>query len=74
MIGTRKQVDAPDAGRREAVLSWLPRTVAVDDSGETGNGKRRGPMLSETHSETSAPMIRKVRKDRNLELVVLMSI
>lgn len=69
MIGTRKQVDSPDAGRREALLPWLPCTVAVEESGETGKGRSRGPMLSETHSETSAQMIRKARRDRNLDLV-----
>lgn len=70
MIGTRKPGDSPDAGRREAT-SRVPSTVAVEHSVELGSGKRRGPMLSETHSETSAPMIRKARRSMNLNLLVL---
>jgi hypothetical protein len=70
MIGTRKQGDLPDAGRHEA-MSRLPSIVAVEHSVEIGTGKRRSPMLSETHSETSAPMMRKARKSMNLNLFVL---
>jgi hypothetical protein len=45
--------------------------AAVEDSDETGSGKRRGPMLSETHSETSAMTTSKARGPVNLNLVVL---
>jgi hypothetical protein len=71
MIGTRKQVDSPDAGKREVAGSRLSYVVAVENSGETGSGKRRGPMLSETHSETSAITTSKARGPVNLNLVVL---
>jgi hypothetical protein len=71
MIGTRKQVDSPDAGRHEVAGSRLSYEVAVENSGETGSGKRRGPMLSETHSETSAMTMSKARDPANPNLVVL---
>jgi hypothetical protein len=71
MIGTRKQVDSPDAGRREVAGSSLSYRLAVENSGTTGNGKRRGPMLSETHNETSALITSKARGTVNLNLVVL---
>jgi hypothetical protein len=45
--------------------------AAVEQSGETGSGKRRGPMLSETHSEMSAMTTNKARGPANLNLVVL---
>lgn len=49
------------AGVWEVAWSWSDAVGAETSSGVSGSGNRRGPTLSETHSESSTPRIIKSR-------------
>jgi hypothetical protein len=73
-ISTRAPSVLPRAGAGEAARPESDARGAEASSEVDGSGSRRGPTLSETHSETSAPRIIKTRAAVSLVVAASLAI
>lgn len=70
IIGTRNTLEPAEEEDLEAVLFRCAATSDAARSVTTGNGRKHGPTLFETHNERSAAITERPRKSKRLDLVL----